>query len=201
MMTTNIIWKFPLIFKMKTNFLFFLILAVFVLPPTTGWAEEYLIAPQDVIKITVYEQEDLTQTVKVSSAGTIVFPLVGKVKIAGLSASQVEKKLEQLLGEKYLVNPEVMVFVTTSADIYILGEVKNPGVYKLKANLTVMEAITMAGGFTKLAYQNKTKIIRILNGKKETIKVSVGDIIKKGDKNKDIKLKAGDTIVVPESFF
>ena len=200
-MTTNIIWKSPLIFKMKTNFLFFLILAVFVLPPTTGWAEEYLIAPQDVIKITVYEQEDLTQTVKVSSAGTIVFPLVGKVEVAGLSPTQVEEKLEQLLGEKYLVNPQVMVFVTKSADIYILGEVKKPGVYKLKANLTVMEAITMAGGFTKLAYQNKTKVIRVLNGKRETIKVPVRDIIKKGDKNKDIKLKAGDTIIIPESFF
>ncbi len=166
-----------------------------------GDSKKYIISPQDVLKITVYGQPDLSQTVKISSSGTITFPLLGRVKVSGLTVSQVEKKLDQLLGEKYLVNPQVMVYVTESANIYILGQVKNPGVYKLRANLNVVEAITMAGGFTKIAYRNKTKVIRSTANSKKTIKVPVGDIIKKGDKNKDIKLQAGDVIVVPESFF
>ena len=167
----------------------------------TAWKDEYMVSSQDVLKITVYEHEDLTQTVKVSSAGYITFPLLGKVKVSDLSARQVEEKLEQLLGEKYLVNPRVMVYVSESANIYILGEVEKPGVYKLRANLTVVEAITMAGGFTKTAYRNKTKVIRNVGNRKETIGVPVGDIIKRGDKRKDPKLEAGDVIIVPESFF
>lgn len=163
--------------------------------------EEYIISPQDVFKITVYEHPELTSTVKVSSAGSITFPLLGKVKVAGLSASQVQEKMEQLLGEKYLVNPQVMVNVTEPASIYILGQVKKPGVYKLTADLTVVEAITMAGGFTRIANQNKTKVARTMGNSRKTIKVPVADIIRGRDKSKDIRLQAGDIIVVPESFF
>ncbi len=160
---------------------------------------EYVIAPQDLLSITVYEHRELSQKVRVSSEGMITFPLIGRVAVADLTAAEVERHLALLLDARYIVNPQVTVQVKEAADIYLLGEVVKPGLYKLRAGLTVVEAITMAGGFTKTAAPNKARLIRSQGIGKETVLVPLNEII--ANVREDISLRAGDIVMIPETFF
>lgn len=99
------------------------------------------------------------------------------------------------------LRPNDTVVVEELGRISIIGQVSAPGTYSLKKDLTLLEAIGLAGGFTHIAAIDGTSIIRIEHGRKKIIRVKISDITKRGDKSKDIVLKAGDTIVVPESFF
>lgn len=168
-------------------------------------SKEYQISPSDILKISVYQEEDLTRTVRVSQSGCISYPLLGKIKIVGLSVSEVEEKIANLLRKEYLVNPQVTIFIEEyhPRKIFILGAVNKPGAYNLplEKTLTVLEAISLAGGFTNLAAVDKTKIIRIEDGIEKNIVVKITDITKRGDKSKDIILKLNDIIVIPETFF
>ena len=280
---------------------------------------DYIIGGKDVLSITIYDEPDLSydqrnnRSLRVSIDGMISFPLLGYVKVAGLTPFELEKKLDKLLSEGYLVNPHVSVIVAEyhSKEIYVLGVVRNPGVYPLlgkesileiiskaggvitseacndiiilrknfstdnkisqksvldtsavsktntpidpeieyirldlqklfkkgdialnidlqdqdtmyipmaesifvfgqvatpgaikllEKDITVIEAISMAGGFTGIASPSRTRIVRMENGVEKTIHVNVNKIVK-GKKSKDIILKAGDIIVVPEAFF
>ena len=101
----------------------------------------------------------------------------------------------------YLNNNDT-IYVPGADLIYIFGEVARPGPYQLaKRNRTILSAITVAGGFTKLGSPKKTRIIRVLDGKVETIHINVDDIVKKGDKEKDVELMPEDVIIVPETLF
>ena len=165
----------------------------------------YAIQPADVLAITVYQQPDLTTKTRVSAEGYISFPLLGKVSVVGYTVPDLEEKLKELLEKDYLVNAEVLVFIEeyNSRQVSVIGEVKNPGKYELpgEKEMTLMQAIAMAGGFTKFADLTKTKVMRFENGKKKTIVINVKNITERGDKDKDITLQAEDIVVVPESFF
>ena len=163
-------------------------------------AQDYELGPDDALNITVYREEELNRKVRVSSDGYISFPLLGKVKAGGLTVSELERSLiMELL--KYLKNPQVTVFIEEFGTITVSGHVEKPGSYPLKGELTVIEAVSLAGGFTKIAAKNSVKIMRIEDNKKKTIIVRVADINKSGDKSKDVPLKRGDIIYVPESLF
>lgn len=265
-------------------------------------SNDYIIGGRDVLEIRVYEEPDLSGSFRVSSEGYVSFPLIGRVKVDGLTPSQLEKNLEALLSDGYLVKPQVQVFlaeyhskevsilgavrqpgvypmrsgketllemVSTAGGInaredmglagndvfifrpiakkdgseniaegvacirvdlqgllrkgdmslnlpvkgkdtiyipladsvFVFGEVKNPGAIKLlEKDITVLEAITMAGGPTKVAAANRTKIIRMEDGAEKNMIVNI-DKITKGDKSRDIVLKPYDVVVVPETFF
>ncbi|MFA5142998.1 MAG: polysaccharide biosynthesis/export family protein [Candidatus Omnitrophota bacterium] len=166
---------------------------------------EYKLQPTDVITITVHGQPDLATKTRITADGYISFPLLGKVSIAGLTVPEVEQKLKESLEKDYLVNAQVLVFIEeyNARQVSVIGEVKNPGKYELpgEKDMTLMQAIAMAGGFTKFADITKTKVMRIEDGKKKTIVINVKNITEKGDKDKDITLQAEDIVVVPESFF
>jgi protein involved in polysaccharide export with SLBB domain len=166
---------------------------------------EYRISPQDILDISVYQEVDMAKTVRVSQDGYITYPFAGKLKVADLSVIQLEEKLTEILGKDYFVNPQVSVFVKEyhSRKVFVLGQVKSPGSYELlpEKPMTVVEAITLAGGFTELSSENRTRVIRVENGAEQNITVKVSDVTKKGDKSKDIVLKPGDIIFVPERFF
>jgi polysaccharide export outer membrane protein len=98
-------------------------------------------------------------------------------------------------------NDVVLVRKSASGNVYVLGQVVRPGEYPLQDNLTVVEAITLAGGLTKVAAPNRTRIVRVEDGVKRIIKVPVNKILEKGDKKKDVVLQSDDVIMVPESFF
>ena len=163
-------------------------------------AQSYHLGPDDALKITVYREDELNRSVRISSDGYISFPLLGKVEAAGLTVSELENKLTEGL-RKYIKNPQVTVFIYGYSTITVSGQVERPGAYPLKGELTVIEAISLAGGFTKIAARNDVKIMRIEDGKKKTIRVRVADISKRGDKTKDIPLERGDIVFVPESLF
>ena len=176
----------------------FLITAVFF--PMPLHADDYRLGPDDVLQITVFREDELYREIRVSSDGNISFPLLGEVKAEGLTPYEFERLLEEKL-KKYLKKPQVTVFIKEYSTISVTGQVNQPGSFPLKGKLSVLEAIGLAKGFTKIAGQNSVKIMRMKNGEKKTITVKVGDISKKGDKSKDVELERGDIVFVPESLF
>ena len=175
--------------------------------PTTVSSDstEYRIRAGDVLDISVFQEPDLSQKTKVTASGSIRHSLLGVVHVEGLTTADVEKKITELLAKDYLVNPRVSITVDTyqSRQVTLLGAVKSPGDYKLneQEKLTLLQLIGRAGGFTNIAATDRVTIIRMENGKEQVIRVNVAAIIKSGDKAKDIELKSGDIISVPETFF
>jgi len=167
--------------------------------------KEYRLHPEDVIIVNVYEQPDLTSKVRISREGEVTLPLIGTVNIKGLTVKEAEKKIEKLLAKDYLVNPQVSIFIEQyhSERFSVIGAVCRPGSYELSMDkpITVMEAIALAGGFSPNAAQDRTKIIRMRDNKREVIPIRISDITQKGQKEKDIKVLPGDIIYVPEAFW
>jgi polysaccharide export outer membrane protein len=166
---------------------------------------DYRLQPEDILEISVYEQPDLDVKVRVTSEGEIAYPLLGKIKVAGLTISEVEDLITELLAADYLVNPQVQVFISEYRlkQISVLGAVQIPGKYDMYAEreTTILQAIAMAGGFSNIASENNTRIIRNDDGVQKIIPIRVTDITQKGMKDKDVALKPGDIVYVPESFF
>jgi len=165
---------------------------------------EYLIGPENLIQITVHYGKDglISQKVRVSSENKITFPLIGEIDVKGLTITDLEKRLYTLLEKDYLVNPQVNVVIEEYSTVSVIGEVKKPGSYPIKGRLTVVEAVSLAEGFTKIASPNGTKVIRANpDGSKTEIPVRLGDIMRGRREKSNIDLKEGDVIVVPESLF
>jgi len=259
-------------------------------------AADYRVGGYDVLSITVYEEEDLSrEAVRVSADGYITFPLIGRLKVDGMTTSEIERLISYKLADgqylldahvsvmvtqynskKYLVlgavnnpgsyplrgrervldaisraggidfeeggkkgmiirteNPDTenerkivinidlqgllkgsdqisnmflsdrdVIYIPKAEHFYIIGQVKNPGSFTFtKGNITLVEAISMAGGFTPIAARNRTRIIRVEDGVEKIIEVKVDAITRAGKKIHDVPIKPDDVIVVPESFF
>lgn len=164
----------------------------------------YKIQPGDLIEITVFKEPDMSRTARISGNGTITFPLAGVIQMSELSVPEAESLLAEKLAE-FLVKPQVTVLIKEygNKQIYVLGEVKKPGSITIPAErrLSVLEAITLAGGFTELAAQDRTKILRGSGNGSQSIPVEITRITKQGDKSADIYLEPNDTVYVPQSFF
>lgn len=164
----------------------------------------YKIQPGDLLEITVFKEPDMSRTARISGNGTITFPLAGVVKLSDMAVPEAETMLADKLSE-FLVKPQVTVLIKEygNKQIYVLGEVKKPGSIEIPAErrLTVLEAITLAGGFTDLAAQDRTKILRGAGEGSQSIPVEITRITKQGDKTADVYLEPNDTVYVPQSFF
>ncbi len=167
-----------------------------------------MVDSNDVLDVVVFEEPDLSMTIRVSDEGIISYPLIGNIDVKGLTTQEVEKVLEERLRDGYLQKPEVTVRLDIvlmeqyqEKEVFVLGEVKSPGAIPMLGKyLTALEAVTKAGGFTEIAAPNRTKVIRLEDGIEQTIKVNLNKV-RKGDRSLDIILKPGDTIVVPETYF
>jgi len=190
---------------MTIKLIAFIFSVVFIMNFSNVFCDEYTVEPGDILLITVYEQPDLATKARVTSNGEITFPLLGIVEVKGLTVNEIQDKIRSLLEKDYLVNPQVNVFIEQyrSKKVFVMGFVNKPGEYELSKDrpTTVLEAITMAGGFKQGAAIDGTKVIRIENGREVTIPVKATDITKRGYKDKDVEIMPGDMIVVPESFF
>ncbi|HBL18754.1 MAG: hypothetical protein A2X36_05170 [Elusimicrobia bacterium GWA2_69_24] len=164
----------------------------------------YRISSADLLQITVYQEEALGRKVRVSPEGIITFPLAGKVQVAGLSVADAEAAVIEKL-KRYVIDPQVSIFIEDygNKQVYVLGEVKKPGSYPLptEAPLSVIEAITLAGGFTEYAAVDRTRVIRKSKGTSDILPIAVSAIMKGGDKSKDVQLKPNDVVYVPETYF
>jgi polysaccharide export outer membrane protein len=138
----------------------------------------------------VYDNPDLATEARVND-GRITFPLIGEIFVNDLTVSDVEKKITDLLTDGYLKKPHVSVTILEyGKKVYVNGEVRNPGAYKITKGLTVLKAITIAGGFTIKASEGRTSIIRKMENGEISIKAKMDDLV-----------MPDDIIMVPESFF
>jgi len=162
--------------------------------------KEYIIGPEDLLEITVWRNADLSKTVIVRPDGRISLPLVGDVAAVGKTPTQLTDEIAMRLKD-FKENPSVAIVVkeVNSYAIYVLGEVKGPGKYPLKSKTTLLQGITIAGGFTPTAARNKLVVFRFSeNGAgDEKIKASYDDIVLREGSQQNIELKPGDTVVVP----
>ena len=161
---------------------------------------DYIIGPEDVLDITVWKNADLSKTVQVRPDGRISLPLIGDVAAVGRTSDQLTHEISNRL-KAYMENPTVSIVVkeVNSYTIYVLGEVAKPGRYPLKSKTTLLQAITLASGFTPVASRNRIVVFRFgKDGEPLTkIKASYDDIVMRDGTNQNIELKPGDTIVVP----
>jgi protein involved in polysaccharide export with SLBB domain len=155
----------------------------------------------DTFEVRVFGEADLSGVYKVGSEGNINYPLIGVLHVEGLDAQAVSKTITDKLREGILRDPQVTVLVKeqTSKKIYIIGQVGHPGTFTYTPSMNVVEAITVAGGFTPLAAKNDTTITRSEQGKKTIVRVPVADIGEGRATN--VFLRPGDIISVPERIF
>lgn len=159
-------------------------------------SDQYIIGPEDVLLIYVWHEESLTKTVPVRMDGKISLPLVDDIQAAGQTPLQLKNVLTNKLTD-FVDNPTVTITVmeANSYKAYITGEVKQPGVLRLRSETTLVKLIIMAGGFTQWANQKKIIIItRDNKGAEKRIFANYNKIIS-GD-NDDIVIRRGDTVVV-----
>jgi polysaccharide export outer membrane protein len=158
----------------------------------------YVIGAQDVLDISVWKEPDVSRLVPVRPDGKISLPLLNDVQAAGLTPAQLAAQVTESL-KKYVTNPQVTVIVTTinSQRVYILGEVTRPGAFPLIPGMSVLQALSSAGGFTQFAKVKSIFVRRVENGKEAKYPFNYKDVISGKRPEQDILLKAGDTIVVP----
>ena len=166
-------------------------------------AANYRLSVKDTVHIRVFQEGDLDTTARIDKDGTIPFPLIGTAKIGGETVQEAKATMEALLRE-YLVKPQVSLDITTYAKrrFTILGQVNRPGVFEIpeETSITLLEAIGMADGYTKIANPAKIKVKRIVQGNETIIPVNAKDML---DPKKGITFEVlpGDTIMVGEALF
>lgn len=158
----------------------------------------YVIGPEDVLYIHVWREDLLSRTVPVRMDGNISLPLIDEIQAAGLTPLQLKDVLVQKL-KKFIDEPNVSVIVmeANSHKVYISGQVRTPGVYRLRSETTILQIIPMAGGFTEWANQKKILVIRREGGKEKRIIINYKKIIEGQEREGNLVLKPGDTIIVP----
>lgn len=168
--------------------------------PAPAGAEDptYKIGAQDVIRIDVWREDQLTRTVPVRSDGKITLPLLNDVQAAGLTPMELAGNLREEL-KKFITNPQVTVSLTemNSRRIYVNGEVNKSGAYQLLPHMTVLQALSGSGGFTAFARVKKIYILRVQNGASVKIPFNYKEAISGKNPAQNIELEPGDTIVVP----
>ncbi len=161
--------------------------------------DSYVIGANDVLAINVWKEPDISRSVPVRSDGKISLPLVGELQASGQTPRQLEQEITKRL-QSYISEPEVTVIVTDSKSqkVNILGMVARPGEYLLTSSTTVLDAVAMAGGFKDFAKQKSIYVLRQApNGTQQRIAFNYKDVIKGKNPEQNIRLQAGDTVVVP----
>ncbi len=180
-----------------------IVLALVVLGiPLLLHAQDYIVGERDVLRITVYDNPDLTTVARVSGEGTISFPLIGEIKVSGLTIPQIASRLSELLAGGYIVNPHVIVFIEEfrSKKATVIGEVAKPGLYELPGQTTFLELLSRAGGLTKDA-GDRAIIKRKMSQGEQSFSIDLKRLIDKGDTSIDMFLQDGDSIYIQKAGF
>jgi polysaccharide biosynthesis/export protein len=166
------------------------------IPATTD--PGYVIGAQDVLDISVWKEAELTRAVPVRPDGKISMPLLNDVQAAGLTPLQLAAEITTEL-KRFVTDPQVTIIVSVinSQRVYILGEATRPGAYPLLPGMTVLQALSSAGGFTQFANMKKIYVLRGSGGKAEKFPFNYKEVINGKNTEQNIALKAGDQIVVP----
>jgi polysaccharide export outer membrane protein len=168
-----------------------------IMPPPPAVGLDYRIAPDDVLRIQVYHEPDLSlEDARVDAQGMVRMPLIGAVPVAGLSASEAADVVAGRLGERYLVSPQVSLFVKTAVGrrITLDGEVREPGLYPIEGRLTLSQAVALAKGPTRLAATDQVVVVRRMDGQRQAAMFDLG-AIRKGAAP-DPEILPGDQLIV-----
>lgn len=155
----------------------------------------------DVIEVKVYREPELDGVYRVNAAGALEFPLIGKVTLKGKNSDDVAGEIKSRLADGFLKDPQVSVFVReyNSKKIHVLGQVTRAGTFPYEPRMTIIQAITNAGGFTKLSATNSVKVTRVTEAGEQSFELPVGDI--GAGKAPNFELWPGDIVFVPEALF
>ncbi len=165
---------------------------------------DYLLVANDIIQVKVYQEDDLEAKVRLSKDGSVVLPLLGSVTVGGQTREQAARHIRDLLGEKYLVNPQVSLEIIEYAKhrFTVLGQVQRPGTFDMPGDESVnlLQALSMAGGLTRLGAGGRVTVQRGLGTDKQVFKVDA-DAMAKDKDAKVFEILADDTITVGEKIF
>ena len=172
--------------------------ALGVEPAGKGMIEGYAIGPGDVLEVSVWKNEALTRRLTVLPDGSVSFPLIGDINIAGRTAAQVRTELEKRLA-RFIKDPILSVLVqqVNSLHIYVIGKVNRPGRLTLNTDINVMQALSMAGGLNTYANRNNIRIFREGDQDTAIFKFEYDDVSEGKKMEQNIRLMRGDVVVVP----
>lgn len=165
-------------------------------------AEEYLLGPGDVLRVSVYGQQDMTSEVRVSESGFVSFPLIGLVKAAGVPAAGLELKIADALKKGGFVNkPEVSALITQfrSKQVSVLGQVNRPGKFNLESSSNVADLLALAGGTLANVAADEIVLIQQRNGKTIRKSIDLLALFNQADLSLNEKVDNGDVIFVPRA--
>ena len=200
--------------KSKLNLLYILMCMIFILPACNHKSVKatgsnagskpsqsdtaFIIGPADLLEIVVMKEPDLSKTIPVRPDGKILIPLINEMQAEGKTPVQLQADLEQAFSKFYeQVTVSVLVKEINSYKFSITGKVKTPGTYKMSADTTLLEAISLAGGFVEFASTNNIKVFRKGSENSKPIRIKYSKIISGKDPSQNIIIKPGDTIIVP----
>lgn len=160
--------------------------------------ENYIIGPSDVLEIQVWKEPDLSRTVPVRTDGMITLPLINDVKAVGLKPVELKKDLENRLKD-FVDTPEISVTVKEgmSRRIYLLGKIRRPGEYLLSKDMTVLQALSLAGGLDEWADSNSILVIRRMEKEEQRFSFDYEKVVAGENIEQNIYLQPNDTIIVP----
>ncbi len=184
-----------------TPLLLALLLAMIAIAPAAAWSQSlpgYALQAGDQVEISVWGEEELQRTVLVRPDGKFSFPLAGEIDAAGRSATDVETEITQKL-LTYI--PEAVVTVSVSGingnRIYVIGQVNNPGSFVMNPQLSVLQALSLAGGTTAFASVNDIIVVRGRGSEQQALPFRYSDISRGRNLNQNIQLESGDVVIVP----
>jgi polysaccharide export outer membrane protein len=177
-----------------------LVPAIVGLPPAPGAQQAYRIGSGDLIRIQVFQVDELSSEERVNEHGQIVMPLVGPVAVGGLTAQDAEGRIAAILGKDYLQNPQVDVYVkeAVSQQITVMGSVNKPGVFPISGQTTLLQAVALAQGFNPLAKESEVILFRKDEGGRPVAYIVDLVAVQRGELT-DPPLVGDDRVVVPES--
>jgi polysaccharide export outer membrane protein len=166
-------------------------------PSATAIASQFVLGTADVIKINVWKNADLSQTVTIGPDGFVSLPLLGDVHVAGMTANQFSQDLKSRLSS-YVVDAQVTVSIVDirSRQVYVTGQVGKPGGYPLIVPISALQLIAQAGGLNTFANRKDIVILRDSGGHVERLKFNYNSAVR-GDPKQNISLQPGDTVIVP----
>jgi polysaccharide biosynthesis/export protein len=173
--------------------------------PEAAVKSDYILRPSDTLQVRIFQEDDLTREISISQEYTISLPLIGTINLKDKSVRQAEDMIRQLYDKDYLVNPQVTVTVIRYAErtVNVIGAVNSPQAvsFPIEQGLTLLEAITRAGGFSRIANQKDVRITRTdEQGNSKTFSVNAMRLIDSRSNNL-WSLQVGDVVFVPESTF
>jgi polysaccharide biosynthesis/export protein len=168
------------------------------MPATIQTDPDYKIGPQDMLRVDVWKEPDISRLVPVRPDGKITLPLLNDIQAAGLTPTQLSTKIADGL-KKYITNPQVTVGVTeiNSRRIFVTGEVTRAGAFPLLPQMTVLQALSSSGGFTQFARTKNIYVLRMEDGKQVKHPFNYKDAVSGKHPEQNILLEGGDVIVVP----